>query len=127
MSLTNLTLTDGTTPLTFEPFTGQVGNSPAQWLEKSAGTFIGYKSLTLALLRSQGTKGALKTTIAIKFPSIAIVDGVETVKHNSLFNGSYTIPDTMSLSERTAFAKYVSNAIANAIVTAAVVSQSTPT
>lgn len=127
MAISNVVITDGTTPLTFEPFTGQVGSqTPASWLEKSSGTFIGYKQLTLMLARSKGAKGALKSTVALKFPKLGTVDGMEVVIHNSLFNGSVTIPDTMTLSERTAFAAYIKAAIDAAVFKDAVIFQRVP-
>lgn len=127
MAISNVVITDGTSPLTFEPFTGQVGTqTPASWLEKSSGTFIGYKQLTLMLARSKGAKGALKITVAVKFPKLSTVDGIESVVHNSLFNGSVTIPDTMTLSERTAFAAYLKAVIDTAVFKDAVVSQRVP-
>lgn len=127
MAISNVVLTDGTTPLTFAPFSGQVGQqSPAQWLEKSGGTFIAYKQLNLLLARSKGAKGALKSTLSLKFPSVVTVDGTETLKHNALANVSVTIPDTMTLSERTAFTAYLKAAIDSAVFKDTIVSQTAP-
>lgn len=124
MARQNVVITDGTTPLTFEPFTGQVGlDTPASWLEKSHGSFIGYGKLSLLTGRTKGAKGAFSTTLQLNKPKVVVVDGVDTVQHNAFFQGKFVLPDTMSLAERTAFAAYVANAISNSVVTDSVVKQ----
>ena len=124
MARQNVVITDGKTPLTFEPFTGQVGlTDPAQWLEKSYGSFIGYSKLSLLTARSKGSKGAFSTSVQLNVPKVVVKDGVAGVIHNAFFTGKFVMPDTMTKAERTAFAAYVANAITSAPVVASVISQ----
>lgn len=124
MTMSNVVITDGTSPLTFEPFVGQVGQSdPAQWLEKGHGSFAGYGKLSLLTARTKGAKGAFASSLKLELPKVALVNSVETVVHTALGTARVVVPDTMSLSERTAFAKYFGAAVAHTIMTDSIVNQ----
>lgn len=124
MARSNVVITNGTKPLTFTPFQGQVGQTdPAQWLEKSYGTFIGYGKLSLLTSRTKGAKGALATSINLQMPKIVMASGVESVLHTAFFQGKFVIPDTMVEADRLAFSAYVADAIKSTVVTDSVVAQ----
>jgi len=76
-AIANLVLADGqATPVnhTFEAQSAQVGDIPAEFLEKSAGSINGYLRLTVATRKSK-VGSSYRTQVKISMPTLETVTG----------------------------------------------------
>jgi phosphoribosylformylglycinamidine (FGAM) synthase PurS component len=108
------------TPLqkTFNVVTAQQGNSvPAQWAERSAGTYNGFRTATL-LVRRAVNSNSTKVTIRIKDPSYDVVTGA--TKYVSQVDITFTLPDASTLQNRKDIQAYAKNLLANPVTDDAV-------
>lgn len=120
--MNNMILADGqTTPANhvFDVQYAQAGSqTPASWLEKSAGIYAGFISLTQLVKRSPNK--ANKITSRLRFPRLT-TDGTSSLIHTATLAIDFTIPDTMSLQDRKDFLAYAKNYLQSDAAFAAVV------
>lgn len=114
-------LFDGqTTPQqkTFNVVTAQQGNTvPAQWADRSAGTYNGFRTATL-LVRRAVNSNSTKVTIRIKDP---VIDGATgATKYTSLVDITFTLPDASTLQNRKDIQAYAKNLLSQVVIDDAV-------
>ena len=118
----SITLADGqTTPVnhTFDVQYAQAGSqTPASWLEKSAGIYAGFISLTQLVKRSPNK--ASKVTARLRFPRLT-TDGTSSLIHTATLAIDFTVPDTMSLQDRKDFLAFAKNYLGSEAAYAAIV------
>lgn len=131
-----LVLADGqTTPVnkTFDVFTAQSGDKPATWYEKSAGSFAGYKRITLLVGRSASNK-TTKVTIMTHLPTLAVTapatgTGIQpspTVAYTLLSKQEFYLPDDCVVAERKDIRAFAKNLLNNSIIIDAIEQLSPP-
>lgn len=121
-SIKNIVLKDGlATPVdhTFVPNSAQKANEPAVWLEKSAGSPLGYFRIT-AKVDAQTTK-ASKVSIVISTPHLAVSgqnccvgQNTPQVSYTEFANLSFSLPPSSTVQTRTDILAYAKNLLANA-------------
>lgn len=125
-----IVLADGqTTPVnkTFDVFTAQSGDKPAVWYEKSAGSFAGYKRVSMLVGRSASNK-TTKVTIMIHLPTLAVTapstgTGIQpspTVAYSLLSKQEFYLHDDCVLQERKDMRAFAKNLLNNSIVIEAI-------
>lgn len=123
--IANIILNDGqASPVarTFNVQRAQVGeDSPAEFLEKSAGSINGY--LRLSVLNRRAKVGnSFKTQIKISLPVLETVSGASpsgyapapAVGYTSIATVEFTHPERSTLQNRKDLLAFVTNALANA-------------
>ena len=128
-AISNIVIKDGAaTPVdhTFVPSTAQKGNDPAVWLEKSAGSPLGYFRIT-AKVDAQVNKPS-KVTIVIATPHLAVfganccVDqNTPQVPYTEFFNGSFSLPPGSTVQTRKDILAYAKNLLALPLMSSMVV------
>lgn len=126
-----IVLADGqTTPVnkTFDVFNAQYGQEkPSMWQEKTAGTYAGFKQLSLLVKRSASNKST-KVTAFITDPTLAVTapstgTGIQpnpVAAYTVLAKVEFTLPDDCSLQNRKDALAYVKNLMSNSIMIDAV-------
>lgn len=129
--INSIVLADGqTTPAnkTFDVFNAQYGQEkPAMWQEKTAGSFAGFKQLSLLVKRS-GSGKSTKVTALITDPTLAVTapasgTGIQpspVAAYTVIGKIEFTLPDDCSLQNRKDILAYVKNLMSNAILADAV-------
>lgn len=120
--IANLLLKNGAaTPVdvTFSPQMPQVGENPAQWLNKDALSPIGYRKVTL-FVKAQ-VSGMSKVTIKIEDPKLTTTEGIPTIGYFTSFMGTFNLPATSQTQDRKDILAYAKNLLGHAVLTGAVV------
>lgn len=127
----NIVLNDGqATPVarTFYVQRAQVGDdSPAEFLEKTAGSINGYLRLSV-LTRRAKVGNSFKTQIKISLPVLETVSGASpsgyapapAVGYTSIATVEFTHPERSTLQNRKDLLAYTHNVLANGLVAACV-------
>lgn len=129
-AIAQITIADGqATPVnkTFDVQMSQQGNDPAVWLEKTSGSYNGFKRLSLLTRRSESNK-ATKVSIKIVDPTLAVTapasgTGIQpnpVQAYAVLGTLEFVLPDACTLQNRKDILAYAKNVLANAIVVDAV-------
>jgi len=131
----NIVLADGqTTPVnrTFEPLTAQMGETPAEFWEKSAGALVGYRTLKVLFRRSK-TGGANKVIMRISSPTLETVSGSSSNGYTPAATKAYatdcdivfTLPDRCTLQDRKDILAFAKSLLANSTVASVIQDQAT--
>lgn len=120
--IANLILKDGASTsvdVTFSPQMPQVGETPAQWLNKDALSPIGYRKVTV-FVKAQ-VSGMSKVTIKIEDPKLSTVDAIPTVGYFTSFIGTFNLPATSRMQDRKDILAFAKNLLGHAVLASAVV------
>ena len=112
-----LVINDGAaTPVahTFSPVT--TDGSLAKWADRSPSIAAGYRTITEEVLEPSGQRKAYKVTFGCYFPTVATVNGVDTVVRFSSFSGSFNMAPDSTVQERDDALTYVINLFSHASV-----------
>lgn len=120
-AIANVVLNDAlATPVahTFGPVT--TDGSLAKWADRSPGIPSGFRILSLEVVPPSGNRTTHKSTVGLYNPTVATVNGVDTVVRYSSFKLEFNIHPDATLQERKDLIKYAREALANAIINASV-------
>lgn len=112
-----LTIKDGaTTPAdhTFSPVS--TNGSKAEWAERSAGSPAGFFTLSHEVRKPASAAAANRVVIGFNMPTMAAVDGVQTVVRNSSAKVELNLSSLSTEAERDNLLAYIANVLANADV-----------
>lgn len=127
--ISTLTLNDGqTTPVahTFVPANPQSGSESATWYDKSVGTPLGYRKISLKVLFQPSGISRVKIIIAdpiLVDPSdgCCVTQNTAAVAYTDFAHLEFTVPWQSTQANRKDILAYAKNLLANAVVTSAVV------
>lgn len=103
---------------TFSP--ERVSPELSVFTERSAGASSGFIRLSYGLDVAKSTRKTNRVNVEISMPVTAIVNGITSLQYTGLFKGYWVLPDQMSPAERADMHAFVTNALANANIKAAV-------
>lgn len=123
-NISNLVIKDGaTTPAdrTFVPLTSQNGDSPSMWVLRNVSVRLGDQIIS-QLVRYNAQTKKRKVRIKLDLPEVKNVgiDAVPTIVGVASFDGTFTVPDGMSLSNVNDLAALVKNLLAHTVIQDAV-------
>jgi len=100
---------------TYEPVEIDPANS--LFLERTLpDTSAGFEALRLGFARSTPGRPTNRVSMRLDIPYEQVVDGVTVVHSIARYNGTITLPDTMSATDRLNFATLIQNLHANSVV-----------
>lgn len=112
-----LSINDGlATPVvhTFSPVS--TDGSKAKWADRSPSIPAGYRIISHEVSEPNGTRTAYRVTVGFYTPTVATVNGVDTVVRYSSAQLTLNLAPDSSLQERKDLLAYVANSLANANV-----------
>ena len=127
-NIANIVIGNGATPvanLTFTPQTPQVGDTPAEWYERSASSPLGYRKITLSVaFRSTGvSKVRLKVSdpVLATFGANCCVDqNTPQVSYTDIADLTFSVPSSATLANRKDILAFVKNILGQKVMTDAV-------
>lgn len=121
-AISSLVINDGaTTPVahTFSP--AGINNAHAYWADRSPATPAGYYKIDHNLENPNGNRSVYRVTIGFGVPTLASIDGVETVVRTNSAQVIYNLHPESTIQERKDLMAFVSNTLANAGIKTTVV------
>lgn len=119
-AIANLTVNDGqATPVGHTFAVGTTDGQKATWLEKSAGSSLGYYRLTYSARAASSSSAADVVEVTLSLPSISTVDNVVSLARRSSATLRFNFAQSATDQERKDLVAYVTNFLANASVKAA--------
>lgn len=99
----------------YEPIEGDSSNF--LFLERTLSTTsAGAEALRLTFSRATSGRSTNRVGVRLDIPYEHTVDGVTLVHSTARYQGSFTLPETMTASDREHFMTLVANAYANAVI-----------
>jgi hypothetical protein len=112
-----LTINDGLASPAAHTFSPKTTNgSKAEWADRSPSIPAGYRTISHELAEPNGNRTVNKVTMGFMTPSVAAVDGSDTVVRYSSAQVVLNVHPDSTLQERKDLLAYVSNFLANATV-----------
>lgn len=107
-----LSINDGlATPVARSFAPEQVSPQLAIFSERTAPATSGWKRLLVSLGLANAKRPTHKVNVTLKLPTLQTVNGVSTVAYTSLFNGTFTIPESATAAERADLHAFVVNSL----------------
>lgn len=109
--------------IVYDPIGTQAGTDiPAKY--RSAGSAVSANRATLLQRRVKGLNKRNRVVVTLDFPISKMVDGIEELVDTAFFKGEFTLPDQMTVAQRTAFTTAVKDLFLATNVKDAIVSDS---
>lgn len=121
-AISSIVVNDGaTTPVahTFSPVS--TNGAHGYWADRSQATPAGYYKMDHNVENPNGNRQVYRVTIGLGVPTLASIDGVQTVVRTNSAQVVFNMHPESTLQERTDLHALVSNALANADVKTSVV------
>lgn len=120
--ITDLVINDGTADKTYTVISTQAGaNIPAAW--KNGVSAISANRIEASTRRVKGVRRS-KAEFRFVRPLVTTIDGVESLVDTATISCTFTLPDTISMSDRDKLLKEFRDLLGKPLITAIVVSDS---